>query len=713
MNGNDEQLQFIIKAVDDASAALASVKSATDAIKTSVDGANTSLAKNTTTATSAASANESMAASVFKGVASWDLLKEAAEGVKTFMEGSIEAYLDAQKQLNLVHATVDSMGLSFTAVEPQLKAFGDSMVKLGVDGEDAQQSAAQLAKLSGNDVVKGMQLAKLAADLTASGYGDLASNTNNLSSILVGKGAIALKQYKVEMDANATTADILNAVQGRVTQSAEQYADTVPGKIGVVKQAYVELQQEVGGAFLASLTDAAKGTDGMNTGLDAMKTAGDGVSAAIYEVVQVLALVIEGAEALGTAINGGVAALQALQDAATGDFKGAAAQLDSAAQSNKDSFNALKQTLENMASPMKNVKEAEDELAKSTAAVGPAAAGAGDDIANAQKVAQAAMVTTADRAKQLSGAYYDMYSAAKTDLASLTDDHQKAAASISDSIKKTEADIASLTASYNQQAGSDASGIADQIVASQSKVADLKKQYAAATTDDQKVQLATQLKQEQTNLDSAAGYIAAHQGDIAAAQQRASETDLQRAIDDYNAKRALATEEYNAKLADLNQQLSDEKDQQAAELKLYQQRQVQILQFIVDGTTAYVQASQVRVQQTKDEVDAEVAQYARLASAISSSKSATSGALKTITATNGARANGGGVQRGNSYLVGENGPELFTANDNGNIAANGDFGAGGSPINISITGTFMSEDAARKMSDMIMDQLKRKARISI
>jgi hypothetical protein len=51
----------------------------------------------------------------------------------------------------------------------------------------------------------------------------------------------------------------------------------------------------------------------------------------------------------------------------------------------------------------------------------------------------------------------------------------------------------------------------------------------------------------------------------------------------------------------------------------------------------------------------------------------------------GARALGGPVAPGGSYLVGERGPELFTPSSSGNITPNGGFG-GGANITVNVNG---------------------------
>jgi hypothetical protein len=52
----------------------------------------------------------------------------------------------------------------------------------------------------------------------------------------------------------------------------------------------------------------------------------------------------------------------------------------------------------------------------------------------------------------------------------------------------------------------------------------------------------------------------------------------------------------------------------------------------------------------------------------------------------GARASGGPVAGGSTYLVGEKGPELFTPTSSGNITPNGGFGGGGNTITVNVNG---------------------------
>lgn len=125
------------------------------------------------------------------------------------------------------------------------------------------------------------------------------------------------------------------------------------------------------------------------------------------------------------------------------------------------------------------------------------------------------------------------------------------------------------------------------------------------------------------------------------------------------------------------------------------------------------------VKSFKDSVDAVVSFLQPVINMINTVSSGIAGVASKVggaiggafTAVAGARASGGPVSGGSAYLVGEKGPELFTPGSGGFITPNG--GGGGLTINMSVTGTFMSEDAAEKMGDLIVRRLQRVSRISL
>jgi hypothetical protein len=68
----------------------------------------------------------------------------------------------------------------------------------------------------------------------------------------------------------------------------------------------------------------------------------------------------------------------------------------------------------------------------------------------------------------------------------------------------------------------------------------------------------------------------------------------------------------------------------------------------------------------------------------------------------GAKANGGPVAGGTSYLVGERGPELFTPNTSGMITPNNRLGGSGANVfNITVNGAIDAEGTARTIVDIL------------
>jgi len=67
----------------------------------------------------------------------------------------------------------------------------------------------------------------------------------------------------------------------------------------------------------------------------------------------------------------------------------------------------------------------------------------------------------------------------------------------------------------------------------------------------------------------------------------------------------------------------------------------------------------------------------------------------------GGKASGGPVMGGTTYLVGEQGPELFTPSGNGNIIPNGALGGGGGTINITVNGAVDAIGTARSIVNVL------------
>lgn len=73
----------------------------------------------------------------------------------------------------------------------------------------------------------------------------------------------------------------------------------------------------------------------------------------------------------------------------------------------------------------------------------------------------------------------------------------------------------------------------------------------------------------------------------------------------------------------------------------------------------------------------------------------------------GGRASGGPVMQGTTYLVGEQGPELFTPSSSGRIIPNNALGRSSSTINITVNGAIDSESTARQIVQILNDSSAR------
>ena len=169
-------------------------------------------------------------------------------------------------------------------------------------------------------------------------------------------------------------------------------------------------------------------------------------------------------------------------------------------------------------------------------------------------------------------------------------------------------------------------------------------------------------------------------------------------------------------MADLQRELQSQSDNQVKEWNLHQDKVAKITELEKSATDEFTRQGNVRLAQTTDEVNKSIALFQALASAMAQVRSSTSAGISTVSVPiAGKRALGGNVAKGSTYLVGERGAELFTASQSGNITPNNAIGGGTSsaPITINITGTFLSDDAGRKVGDMIVKRFKTMSRIGM
>ena len=656
---------------------------------------------------------DDLAASVFKGQAAWDMLKTGLKEVEGFVIDSTKAYLEAENKMSLVRSTVESLGMAYENVQPQITAFQEKMSRLGVDDEDAALSMVKLAKAAGGDMAKGMQLAKLASDLTASGIGDLASNTDNLQKILIGKGARALLEYRINLDDTATTAEQLDAVQKKVTRTTEELADTTDGKIKVMQEAFQNLKEEIGGGFVLALQNAIGSGENMNKTLDNINETGKQGKIIIFSLTNIAIALGEGFMVAAKGFASFAGGIYSLKIRLTEGKEAADAYKKSLADGVIDSVDAFKTAINNAINPTDALTNAQKQLESQTKNTGKTSVDVGENVKNANETSTDAVDAHKKKVQDLTDKYNESKNKISSDLVDLATSHQEKMASIQESIKNTQQSITDLEQSYNQTKTDDVKSVAEKIVESENKVADIKEQLAKATTADEKLQLQKQLADEQKNLDSSKDWQLTHTAEMAEAERRAKETDLQRTIEDYNAKRILADQDYAEKLARLNQEVVDLTNKNTREIALYIENVTKKKEQLDKETDDYKKAMKDEQDAAVSSANAQTVAYNNLANA-KARAGIKSTVVATVAPTNNSNldstgtaliapggmpkfAEGGIVNGPTIALVGEAGPEaIIPLSKMGN----------GATINININGAIFSQDAAQKLGDIILNKLK-------
>ena len=334
-------------------------------------------------------------------------------------------------------------------------------------------------------------------------------------------------------------------------------------------------------------------------------------------------------------------------------------------------------------------------------------------VTNANKGAADSYGKIQDAIVKLGDTYKDLQSKGSDALAQLADDQTEKLKTIRDEIKKTEDSVNDLTASFNQQKADDNKSIAEQIVATQQEVADIQKKLAGEVSDEERKQLMEKLQANQQSLLSNADFIKSIDTEVQAAKKRAAESDLQRAIDDYMAKRKMAQQEFDDKMQKLKDQLAAEKLNELSTLALYAEKEIMIKDMMAQATVDYQNTMNNHVRITAESVSKEIDLLNQLASAMSTVRSGSISQLSTVQLNlAGKRASGGSVNSGEAYLIGEQGPEVLVPGQSGTVIPNGKLGAGGTTININISGnTLLDQRAAEKIGDLIVKKLKLNVRL--
>lgn len=287
-------------------------------------------------------------------------------------------------------------------------------------------------------------------------------------------------------------------------------------------------------------------------------------------------------------------------------------------------------------------------------------------------------------------------------LGSLSDQAEQTAEKIAD-LQKRARDVFKDVQEDEADAKAD---LAEAIVGQEEKIADVKSEIRAAErerdraeTDEQRREasrrvssLENQLQREQEALRTAAALRKGIRMEIQEAERRADLTDFERLVEDIQRRRVERLKANVARLQEIQQEIAAEK-QKNAEIE-----------------ASYV-ATQERIRaesgKTTDKIKEDAREAARSLKEVQKqifTLGGTANSTAALPAGLKARASGGPVSAGQPYIVGERGPEVFTPATAGLIRPNRS-ALSGVTVNIQ-GGTYLSEEAAEQMGDMIMNQLK-------
>ena len=190
--------------------------------------------------------------SAMKTLAGYAATYFAASKFISFLKDSTKEAIEQEKATGLLIGRVEQVGLKYQDAKKEIDKFVLSMQAMGRVDEDTQDSIGRLI-LQTKNVEQAIKLTKLASDLAASGYGTMAENADNLQKVLSGRGAFALRAYRLEAIENATVMEQLAAIQGRVTLTTEQWAQSTAGSMATLEATWKQFKENVGNIILPAL----------------------------------------------------------------------------------------------------------------------------------------------------------------------------------------------------------------------------------------------------------------------------------------------------------------------------------------------------------------------------------------------------------------------------------------------------------------------------
>lgn len=670
---------------------------------------------------------------IVSSLAAYDLFKRSIGVAFDFFKNSIKESAQASAVMAQVKVNVENAGLSYETTGKQIEEYSKKQIQMGFDDEATALSMSKLILITG-DYSKALKLNQLAMDLARSKGIDLETATKQISLVTQGNTK-ALKEYGIELSDTATISDVLNEAQKKLSGSAQAYSETAQGKLDIVKEQWSNIQQEVGDKLMPTLL---KLFDSFEKNLPQITALIGGTVDAIGLLADYIGHVVTAYQEWVSVLNTGMVteqieankvieqAKKQLQDMAdaynklhpeakvTADdlnvnmalMKEAARafnQLNKSVEENTEKIKVngkeSKQTQQQTEERKQAMRELSQAFIDVTQKQNEFTFKSEQDFARFAKVLQNTKSNQKDwveQAKQGFSAYSSAIKDVESDIVSLDNKIEAARKSMED---------------FNKSTISSAGGTFAQIVHDAVKsIPDLEKQLREAQADGQdstdlqkrlEEAKAIVIESQKSQYNDGTQLAIEYHRQLDLLNRQDSQNQLQIAFETTQQKIAEKQKEIDAVIKGYEE--TKEADRVALEaFKANQKTMTDIFAKSVKerGGTAQVELSSINA--ITEAVNRATAAYRAMASARGGGSSSS---LQQ-------RASGGPVRGGETYLVGEKGPELFTPSVGGNITANDKVSMGGSlVININ-NPTVRSDSDLRAIVEMVQNALSRKDDLS-
>lgn len=296
-------------------------------------------------------------------------------------------------------------------------------------------------------------------------------------------------------------------------------------------------------------------------------------------------------------------------------------------------------------------------------------------------------------------AYTDFAETADDALFNIRQSHKEKMASIKEAISGVRAEMRALSAEYEKTKQSNIQTVAQKIIAEEAKMAEMEKELQGDVSQSRYNELQAELQKKKDAMTQNSDFLASIEGALNEARRVAGLTELEKAIEDFNTRKAIAEEEFNTKMANLNNEMRALRQKRKDEDELYKQKRDFIMSMEKEVAEHYKKFTADNLNMTKDAILKEIEYYKLLADAIKASRNGNSAEVSRVA---------GKVTKVNDAIITPQGI-VKTHPDDFIIATKRpqDIGGGKGSVTVNINGgMYLDQNSARKIGDEIIKALE-------